>query len=67
MVASFVFHTCYIDLYVCRENRNCGTVVKPRTILGKRVLHIAEKLEMTGRISMVKRGEYERELIWGIW
>jgi len=31
------------------------------------VLHVAEKVEMTGRISIVKGGKYERELKWGIW
>jgi hypothetical protein len=62
-----MFHTCYIDLYVCRENRSCGTDVAPRTILGKRVLHIMEKVEMTGGIIFVKGGKYEMELKWGIW
>jgi hypothetical protein len=36
-------------------------------ILGKCGLHVAEKVEMTGAISTVKGGKYERELKWGIW
>jgi len=62
-----MFHTCYIDLYVSRGNRSCGSVLTPRKILGKRVIHIAEKVEMTGEIRMVNGGKYERELKWGIW
>ena len=62
-----MFHTRYIDLYVCRENRNCATVVRSRKILGKRVLHVGEKVKMTGGIIMVKGGKYEKELKWGIW
>ena len=62
-----MFHTCYIDLYVCRENRSCGTVVTPRRLLGKCVIHIAENVEMTGGISVVKEVKYKRELERCIW